>query len=491
LQAAIHQSYWVNRWPLQKKYSELDTDHETEVLVVGGGISGLSIALELLARGKRVTVCEANTIGAGTTGGSSAHLDAHPELGPSRLLDKFGVEKAGVYTRMRLDAIDTIRSRCDETCEFSQVPGFSYTENADDIESLRAEFESAAKIGLTVTWHDHVGLPKAAGGYSVAGMARFDPIAYLNRLASLVEENGGTIFEHTLVSGAIEPHPNSLKTSGGKVSFEHVVLAVHCNYTDSMRLYLQTPAYQSYIIAANVASPIPDALFWDNSNPYFYVRRGTVDGSTMLAGGCDHRTGAGDETASLDKLERWLRDRFAVKKIVSHWSAELFEPTDGLPFIGKVAGKENVWIATGLSGVGLTVGTAAGGMIADLLDGVFHPLEDDFSPARVPLRSSGKVIAEQTTAVLNLAQRLAPASEVDPEKLNPGEGIVGDVDGKHTAVCRDTGGCVHRLSPICSHMGGVVRWNEVEQTWDCPVHGGRFAADGKRLYGPPENDLTR
>jgi nitrite reductase/ring-hydroxylating ferredoxin subunit len=157
--------------------------------------------------------------------------------------------------------------------------------------------------------------------------------------------------------------------------------------------------------------------------------------------------------------------------------------------IGKVPGKNNVWIATGFSGSGLTWGTAAGGLLARQINGESVPLEEDLSPSRFGVLGLATMAAEQMTTAVNLAERILPASAINPHELKPGEGKVGMVDGVHTAICRDETGCEHRLSPVCTHMGGVVHWNAAARTWDCPVHGGRFTADGQRLYGPPENPL--
>lgn len=191
------------------------------------------------------------------------------------------------------------------------------------------------------------------------------------------------------------------------------------------------------------------------------------------------------------ELERWVRKRFKVEEIISQWSAELFEPTDGLPLIGRVAGKENVWIATGLSGVGLTLGTVAGELLAhEILGNPRCDLADRLTPSRFGISNVSNFLSEQTTSAANYAERLLATHEVVRQELQPGEGQVGKIAGEFVAVCRDKDGCEHRMNPVCSHMGGVVHWNEVEQTWDCPVHGGRFQPNGERLYGPPQEGLS-
>jgi nitrite reductase/ring-hydroxylating ferredoxin subunit len=231
-------------------------------------------------------------------------------------------------------------------------------------------------------------------------------------------------------------------------------------------------------------------LMWDNSDPYLYTRRvDSSDPRKLLVGGCDHRTGMGDPMAAVAELEKYVRGRHRVESIIHQWSAEFFEPTDGLPLIGLVPGKKNVWIVTGLSGAGLTQGTAAGWQIAELIAGQTSPLVEKFSPSRFSMGGIGTLLAQQAKSLPDFAERILPAHDVAPESLQPGEGVVGNVDGQHAAICRDDKGKIHKRSPICVHMGGVVRWNPVEQTWDCPVHGGRYKKCGARLYGPPDKGL--
>lgn len=485
----IHNSYWVQKNPLHAKYPILTGTHETEVLVVGAGITGLTMALELAKRGRRVAVCESSVVGAGTTSGSSGHLDAHPEMGPRKLLDKLGLELAREYVAMRQRAIERIKAIAGGECDCVPIAAYQYSERMSDERSLRDNMEAAIQIGLRASWADIVPIPRAKLGYKIEGMARIDTALYLQQLATIAVQQGVEIFENSLVKLSGDENAKTFQAGEGEVHCEQVVSAAHSNFTPVLHIYAATPAYQSYVLTARVSDAFPDSLFWDSSDPYFYVRRArTDDDRLIMVGGCDHRTGAGDEVAATQRLERWVRDRFHVTVVSAQWSAELFEPTDGLPMIGKAFG-DNMWVVAGLSGVGLTQGTAAGTLLADLMAGLAVPLAESFSPARYGLTQPLHWLREQAASVIDVSERILPATAVNLSALLPRQGAVGTVDGKHVAVCRDHSGCLHQSSPICSHMGGVVHWNEAEQTWDCPVHGGRFAASGERIYGPPRDPL--
>jgi Rieske Fe-S protein len=357
---------------------------------------------------------------------------------------------------------------------------------------MRQEFESAVTIGLDAHFEGDLtsNVEHMRVGFRLIDMARLNAFAYQLALLERLTSKGGKVFEQTLVSAELDESGKSVKAGNGKAEFNHLVYAVHSNFTDAMRIDVQIPAYQSYALAARLSVPLPDQLMWDNSDPYFYTRRlDSSDPRKIVVGGCDHRTGLGNADDAMKTLESYVRQRYPVESILGCWSAEFFEPTDGMPLIGQVPGKKNIWIATGLSGVGLTHGTMAGRMIAEQISGAATPLAEYFSPARFSLRDMGSVITEQAKGLTDYAERIMPAREVNTADIKKGEGMVGEIDGEFVAVHRDDQGQIRKCNPICRHMGGVVHWNPFEKTWDCPVHGGRYASCGQRIYGPPEEPL--
>ncbi len=248
------------------------------------------------------------------------------------------------------------------------------------------------------------------------------------------------------------------------------------------------------------------ALFWDTSDPYHYARvlslaepqpgvlGGDGEWDALIVGGEDHKVGHDASAADRwDRLEQWMRERWPqAREVIYKWSGQVLEPTDGLAYIGRNPdGAQNVFMASGDSGQGMTHGTIAGMLLCDLLLGRPHVWEALYDPRRVTLRV--EPMAETAKHNLDVAVQFArgylASDRATVDDVLPGEGRVIRRGGKKIAVHRDADGQLHEKSAVCTHLKCIVEWNAVEKSWDCPCHGSRFAATGEVLNGPAINGL--
>jgi glycine/D-amino acid oxidase-like deaminating enzyme/nitrite reductase/ring-hydroxylating ferredoxin subunit len=495
--ATAHLSYWhETAGELTSHYPTLETDIDVDIVILGAGITGLTAAAHLHDSGRRVAVLEAGQIGSGTTGFTSAHLDATTDFDLHKMIFEYGQTAASVVTTATREAIDQIEFRCRNwpDCEFSRVPSYEFTEVVAGVKGLQKQYDAAKKLGFDCYFTKEVPLPFACAGAVVErGQGRFHAQRYLQHLAADLHDKGCSIYENTSAKPPSSGAPLCIETDGGRVHAQHVIVATHSPYLGISEFDFRVFPYQSYVAAARVEDTIPDALYWDDADPYHYIRIASPhDPHLLIVGGCDHKSGQPiDERERFAELEQYIRDHFSLIAIEHQWSGQYYNPADGLPHVGRVPGMKDVFIATGFAGAGLTWGTVSGTLIARLIQGQRHPLESILAPGRLTVFASARdVIAENLDVMRRfVVDRFAGAKPEADEEIAPGCGRVVSRNGKLMAIYRDPSGALYRLSPVCTHAGCIVHWNEAERTWDCPCHGGRFTFDGRRFYGPPASDL--
>ncbi|MEQ1878243.1 MAG: FAD-binding oxidoreductase, partial [Bdellovibrionia bacterium] len=384
----VHRSVW-HRENGNAQYAALTENLECDCAVIGGGITGLSTALELQRAGLSVIVLTEGRIGAGATGDTTAHLTFVPDLRLRALVDRYGLEKAAKVIQSLKSGLGQIAANVARhriSCDFQMVPARAFAESAEQAAGLRADQEAALALGLDVKDESVGGLGfDVEKIITVSGQAQMHPLSYLHGLASNFLLEGGRIFEGSRVVEIKDGERCEAVTAKGSVKARDLVLATHSPLGVYLSLHTRVAPYFTYAMAVRLRSHAPEGLYWDSSDPYFYLRPLTTeDRKTLVVGGCDHKTGQEAHTLErYQKLENYVRARFDVTDVTHYWGQEIFESVDGLPFIGKIPRTRGLWTATGFAGCGMTFGAAAGNILTDLICERENAFAGIFDPARV------------------------------------------------------------------------------------------------------------
>lgn len=487
-------SYWLEHVPAEAVFPALNTDVYTDVLVIGGGITGLMSAYQLTRAGKKVTLVDKDRIGGGESGYTTAFLMYATDASLQKLHGTFGDAGAKQAWESGEKIIDTLESIIEQEridCDFRRCSAYLSAANENHLKHLKKELVLAEKLGFQLALAPDTGPFHGIQALHIPNQAVFHPGKFMQGLAEAIVTYGGTIYEDTTVERFDEKDPHRIHTSGGKISAQHVVVATHSPINHPFEGPTRLFATQSYVIAASIpADSIPDALYLDMEDPYHYLRlQKETDHDIVILGGEDRPTGGDTHTEERHrKLEDFLRSHLDVPYTITHrWSGQILETADGLPYIGRSLACKDHYIATGYAGNGMTFGCIAGVLIADLILDRPSPYKDLYTPARI--KGIGSMLKFGAHTAKNLVKdRLTPVKNITDD-IAPGEGKIIEQDGKKVAAFRSKSGKLITCSAICTHLGCVVGWNTAEKSWDCPCHGSRFDTEGKVLNGPAIDPL--
>jgi len=485
-------SPWHDR-PDRSARAPVDRETSVDVAVVGGGIIGLTAALELARSGARVAVLERRRVGAGVTGSTTAKLTSLHGLRYASLRSTRGEAAARAYAEINEAGIATVVGLVAElgiSCDLRRKPHLAYTEDPAGRGAIEEEVEAATAAGLAVDYVEEAGLPfPIAAAARIGDQAELDPIAYLEGLVSAIEDAGSSVYEDAAAVGVTGG--DVLVAGGHRVRAGRVVVATQLPFLDRGLLFARAKPSRSYALTARVATPPLGEMYISTSSPTRSLRSmGWRDEELLIVAGQGHAMGHGDADESLRALVRFARERFGATGIEHRWSAHDYVSEDGLPYIGRLTPRsDRVVTATGMGKWGLAMGTTAGRMMSDSLLGRPSRWAEIFDPWRLPpLRGTVPLIEHNVDAGLAfVGDRLRRGASA--EGIAPGEGRVVGAGRGRRAVYRDDAGPLHWLSARCTHLGCLVRWNGPERTWDCPCHGSRFGARGEVLSGPAVHPL--
>lgn len=426
----MNQSIWEREVSIPR-FPQLDGDKRTEVLIVGGGLTGLLCAWQLKQAGVACMVLEADRIMGGTSGHTTAKITSQHGLCYADFLQRFGYDRTRSYYEAQEKAIAAYESLsrkipCDfktlEHCMYSTAPGGELEAEMAALETLRipARLESTLPLPFAVL-----------GGIYFPGQAQFHPVKLAAGLAEDLK-----IFENSPV---VKIKGTKAVTDRGTVTAEKIIVATHFPILNRYGGYfLKQYQQRSYVIALENAAKL-DAMYLDASGSGLSFRN---QGDYLLLGGGGHRTGK--QGGGWQELSDAAMQYYPGAQEVCRWAAQDCMTLDEMPYIGHY-GKytQDLYVATGFNKWGMTTSMVASLILCDLVRGKDHIWRELFDPARAMLMD-----------------RLAKN-------------------------CRESAVNLLRLThPRCTHLGCALKWNSREHSWDCPCHGSRFSENGSILDGP-------
>ncbi len=418
-------------------FDRLSREHHTDVLIIGGGMAGVLCAYFLKAAGVSCLLVEANRIGSGVTGRTTAKITVQHGLCYQKLEKQYGLSAAQSYLQANQEALNQYKELCAGiACDFT--PRDSYVYSLNGRSRLERELATLSRLHSDAVFDASPNLPFAtAGAVRFPNQAQFHPLKFLRQISK-----GLPIYEHSRV---LAFHGKTVLLDGAQVKADKIIIATHFPMLNKHGMYfLKLYQSRSYCLALEGA-PLPDGMYVDESGKGLSFRSW---GNLLLLGGGGHRTGSSGSSVDPEEAARQLYPNARVR---TRWATQDCMSLDGIPYIGRYSSRTpDLYVATGFNKWGMTGSMVAAQVLTQLICTGSSPYKRLFSPSRTMLHK----------------QLFSNAAEATGRLLLP-------------------------TAKRCPHMGCALKWNSHEHSWDCPCHGSRFDADGRLLNGPATGDLPK
>lgn len=490
-------SYW-RQTAATSMYTALKSSITTDVLIIGGGITGVMCAYELADRGLKPVLIESDDLCSGTTGSTTGKITVQHGAIYHKILNKYGFRAARDYFSAQRYALEFVYTAVEAhriDCQLTRNTAFLCAESDEQLQVLKNEYETARILGISAELTEHDSFPQ--GSFGTLGYHEqcvIHPVRFVNALTAAAVLKGARVFCSTKAVKLRDDRKDIvLCTNNVEVNAKHIIMATQYPFYDGSNLFFsRLYPKRDYGIAVEPLRNIPDGSYINIGKPVRSMRTHVENGHKILiVVGDDHPTGRGqrDMSQHFDNLIHYAEQTAGVKSVLATWSAQDYETPDDLPFIGSVSEGHNLYTATGFGKWGLTNGIASGMILADIITNGSSRYENLFTCKRPDILTSPvKALSGTVTPVIELIKSKLQQADFTAG-IQQGEGRVMQFGGEKAGIYRDYNDEVSIIDITCSHMGTELKFNTAEKTWDCPAHGGRYDTNGRLLEGPPKNSM--
>lgn len=499
-------SYWISSLNEKEinKFQSLKENVDTDICIIGGGLTGLNLAYNLRKYNIKTILIEKDRICKSTSGNSTAKITSQHGLIYKYLADSKGIDFAKKYYKANEKAIGNIANIIKNEnidCDFEYQPSYVFTENISDIQKIKEEASIVNKFGgkaeyLEAKDIEISNLVKTTAGVKFENQAYFNPYKYANALAKICSNSQIHIYEKTKAVDVIDEENGYLiKTENGcEIKTKYLIITTKYPIVNIPGFYfLKMYQSTSYGIGMKTKQKVFNGMYINSEKPTISLRMAKdKDGYILIVVGSDHKTGEEkDLSNSYTRLEKIAREIYPKGEIKYHWNTEDCITLDKIPYIGEFSKVwKNCYVATGFNKWGMTTSKIAADIIIDKIMGFENEYEKVFTATRVePVKNIKEVGNMVKTSMDALVIKKLEISKEEVNQIQKGEGKIVEIDGKKVGIYKNEQGEIYKINPVCKHLGCELTWNNLDKTWDCPCHGSRYDYQGNLLYGPSVRDL--
>lgn len=489
-------SIWDDTINSNPKFKKLNENISVDVCVIGGGITGVSIAYYLYKNNINFALLERDKICNNTTKFSTAKITSQHDLVYTDIIKKYGVKYANQYLEANNEAIrniENIITRESIECDFKKQDSYVFTQDMKYSKNIIEEYKNLVKIGFKdVEVLNRVDIPLSTK-YAIKfkNQAKFNPKKYTLGLANIIKDN---IFENSKVI-RIEKNKEkyTLHTEKNTIECNKVIITTHFPIKDIpgfhfIKMYQDT----SYVVAADIGKENIDGMYISYEEPTISLRTLNLqDKNILFVGGNNVKTGDVIDEDKYTQLENLAKKMYPNCKIINRWNTQDCITLDKIPYIGKFSNfYPNVYIATGFNKWGMTSSNIAANIVVDKILNKKNKYEDVFNSTRLhPIKNIKPLYYNISQTIQSMFINKLKIKKEEIEDIPNNTGKIIKVNNINVGVYKDEKGKIYKINPYCSHLNCLLTFNIQDKTWDCPCHGSRFNIHGNLINGPANEDI--